>query len=124
MMSIMAILMFFLCPLVFKFLTPVEEVRALATKILKFGVIAEPLYAVSIVASGALRGAEDTLVPSIINLLSIWVVRIILAFILVGSLGLFGVWIAMTAELATRGIALLIRQLTSKYYFKNAKVIV
>lgn len=124
MMSIMAILMFFLCPLIFKFLTPVEEVRALATKILKFGVIAEPLYAVSIVASGALRGAEDTLVPSIINLLSIWGVRIILAFILVGSLGLFGVWIAMTVELSIRGIALLIRQLTSKYYFKNAKVIV
>jgi Na+-driven multidrug efflux pump len=73
-------------------------------------------YAVSIVASGALRGAEDTLVPSIMNLVSIWVVRIGLSILLVGKLGLIGVWIAMATELSVRGILLLIRQLTSKYY--------
>ncbi|MBQ8292253.1 MAG: MATE family efflux transporter [Bacilli bacterium] len=120
-MSLMAIIMFILCPFVFKILTPVEEVRTLATTILRIGLIAEPLYAVSIVASGALRGAEDTLVPSILNLTSIWIVRIGLSIILVGSLGLIGVWIAMASELSVRGILLLIRQQTSKYYFKNAK---
>lgn len=115
-MTLMAILMFILCPLVFRFLTPVIEVRSLATTILRIGLIAEPLYAVSIVASGALRGAEDTLVPSIMNLVSIWVVRIGLSILLVGELGLIGVWIAMATELSVRGILLLIRQLTSKYY--------
>lgn len=122
-MTLMAILMFCLCPVVFNFLTPVIEVRSLATNILRIGLIAEPLYAVSIVASGALRGAEDTLVPSIMNLLSIWIVRIGLSIILVGSLGLVGVWIAMAVELSVRGILLLIRQQTSKYYLKKEKSI-
>jgi Na+-driven multidrug efflux pump len=115
----MAILMFILCPIVFRFLTPVLEVRSLAITILRIGLIAEPLYAVSIVISGALRGAEDTLVPSIMNLVSIWVVRIGLSILLVGKMGLVGVWIAMAVELSVRGILLLIRQLTSKYYVKR-----
>ncbi len=118
-MTLMAILMFILCPIVFRFLTPVIEVRSLATTILRIGLIAEPLYAVSIVTSGALRGAEDTLVPSIMNLVSIWVVRIGLSILLVGKMGLIGVWIAMAVELSVRGILLLIRQLTSKYYVKR-----
>lgn len=118
-MTLMAILMFILCPIVFRFLTPVLEVRSLAITILRIGLIAEPLYAVSIVTSGALRGAEDTLVPSIMNLVSIWVVRIGLSILLVGKMGLVGVWIAMAVELSVRGILLLIRQLTSKYYEKR-----
>lgn len=118
-MTLMAVLMFILCPIVFRFLTPVLEVRSLAITILRIGLIAEPLYAVSIVTSGALRGAEDTLVPSIMNLVSIWVVRIGLSILLVGKMGLVGVWIAMAVELSVRGILLLIRQLTSKYYEKR-----
>lgn len=35
---------------------------------LRIELLAEPLFAVSIVASGALWGAEDTLVPNILNL--------------------------------------------------------
>lgn len=118
-MTFMAIVLFFICPYVFKLLTPVEEVQVLATTVLRIGCFAEPLYGVSIVASGALRGAEDTFIPSILNLLSIWVVRIILSFILVIPLGLVGVWLANTIELCVRGIILLIRQITSKYYFRK-----
>ncbi|MBE6130674.1 MAG: MATE family efflux transporter [Erysipelotrichaceae bacterium] len=123
-MTVMAIMIFVLCPYIFKLLTPVEEVQALAVTVLRIGCFAEPLYGVSIVSSGALRGAEDTLVPSILNLLSIWVVRITLAIILVVPLGLVGVWLANTIELCVRGILLLIRQVTSKYYFrKEVKII-
>ena len=118
-MTFMATLIFVLCPYIFKLLTPVEEVQVLAVTVLRIGCFAEPLYGVSIVASGALRGAEDTLVPSILNLVSIWVVRITLAIILVVPLGLVGVWIANTIELCVRGTLLLIRQKTSKYYFRK-----
>jgi len=97
-------------------LTPDPSVRTLAAEVLRIGLIAEPLYAVSIAASGALRGAEDTLVPSILNLASIWVVRLGLAFLLVVPLGLHGVWAAMAAELCVRGLLLLMRQRRSKYY--------
>lgn len=115
-MSLMAVIMFFAAPYIFNLLTNAENVSTLATTVLRVGLFAEPLYGVSIVASGALRGVEDTFVPSILNLLSIWVVRITLSFILVIPFGLLGVWMANTIELCVRGTVLLIRQLTSKYY--------
>ena len=120
---LISFLLFIICPYVFKLLTPVKEVQILATTVLRIGCFAEPLYGVSIVASGALRGAEDTLIPSILNLLSIWVVRITLSFILVIPFGLIGVWLANTIELCVRGILLLIRQITTKHY-QNTKIII
>ena len=105
-----------ICPWVFRLLTPVEPVQTLAAQVLRIGLIAEPLYGVSIVAAGALRGTGDTLAPSLMNLCSIWVVRLGLALLLVPRLGLRGMWIAMAAELCVRGIVLLARQLTTKYY--------
>ena len=114
-MALTGIIMFIGCPLVFRMLTPVAEVQTVATQILRIGLIAETLYGVSMVSSGALRGAEDTLVPSLLNLFSIWVVRLGLAVLLVGSLGIHGVWIAMAVELCVRGLLLLYRQQHSKF---------
>ena len=80
---------------------------------------AEPLYGISIVAAGALRGTGDTFVPSLMNLGSIWIVRIGLATLLVGPLGLQGVWIAMATELCVRGLLMLYRHKTTPYYKKT-----
>ena len=77
--------------------------------LLRIELLAEPLFAASIVSTGALRGAGDTLIPGILNLISMWGVRISLALILVGRLGLPGVWTAMCIELNVRGILFLIR---------------
>lgn len=120
-MTIMTILMFIFCPFVFMVLTPVKDVRVLSAKVLRIGLLAEPLYGLSVIATGALRGAEDTLVPSILNLLSIWLIRISLCllFVLHFDLGLVGVWMANAIELSIRGIILLIRHCTSKFYFKK-----
>ena len=115
MMALTGIIMFIFCPFVFGLLTPVAEVRTVAAQILRIGLIAEPLYGVSMVSSGALRGAEDTLVPSILNLFSIWVVRLGLALILVPLYGIHGMWTAMAVELCVRGLLLLVRQIKSKY---------
>lgn len=108
-MTLTGILMYFICPAVFHFLTPSQEVRLLATKVLRLELFAEPMYAASIVSSGALRGKGDTLVPSILMLISLWGVRIILSSILIGPMGLTGIWIAMAVELSFRGIVLLLR---------------
>lgn len=110
-----ALVMFFGCPFVFRLLTPDVQVQQLATQVLRIGLLAEPLYGVSIVASGALRGAEDTLVPSLLNLGSIWIVRIGSAVLLVDRFGLHGAWMAMAIELCVRGALLLIRHCRSKY---------
>jgi Na+-driven multidrug efflux pump len=115
-MGLTGVVMMFICPFVFMLLTPVEEVRILSTEVLRIGLLAESLFGVSIVAAGALRGTGDTFVPSVMNLGSIWIVRIGLALLLVKSLGLHGVWIAMAVELCVRGLLLLFRQLKSKYY--------
>lgn len=109
-MTVTGVIMWLLCPLVFRMLTPSAEVRGLAAEVLRIELAAEPLFAISIVASGVLRGAEDTLIPGILNLLSIWVVRIGLSLILVGQMGLHGVWIAMAVELCVRGLLLWGRQ--------------
>ena len=109
-MGAAGVVMYFLCPFVFGILTPDLEVRKLAAEVLRIELIAEPLYGVSIVAAGALRGSGDSVIPSVLNFISIWGVRITLSILLVGRWGLKGVWIAMCAELCVRGILLLIRQ--------------
>ena len=109
-------IMMLICPIVFRVLTPDPSVRTLAAQVLRIELLAEPLFGASIVAAGALRGAGDTFVPSLMNLGSIWIVRLGLAMILVKSLGLHGMWIAMAVELCVRGCLMLYRQRTSKYY--------
>jgi putative MATE family efflux protein len=119
-MSVTGILMYFFCPYVFAFLTPDEEVRRLGAEVLRIELHAEPFFGASIVAAGALRGAGDTLIPGIMNLVSIWGVRITLAKILVGTMGLPGVWTAMMIELIFRGVIFLIRLYRQKWQLKSA----
>ena len=110
-MTVTGILMYFLAPLMMLSLSPDPAVQALGTKVLRIEVFAEPMYAASIVASGALRGAGDTMIPSILNFISLWFVRIPLSWILAKPFGLTGVWIAMCLELICRGILMMIRLL-------------
>ena len=121
-MGCTGLLMMIFCPFVFRLLTPVAEVRTLAAQALRIGLLAEPLFGVSIAAAGALRGAGDTLVPSLLNFGSIWIVRLGLSLLLVGKLWLRGMWIAMAIELCVRGALMLWRQKTSKFYETQSKL--
>lgn len=107
--------MFFLAPAMMAVLTPVTAVRALGVHVLRIEAFAEPLYSVAITATGAMRGAGDTLVPSILVLVSMWGVRIPLSLGLAHLFGLTGVWIAMCAELCLRGILFAIRLKREKW---------
>lgn len=117
-MTCTGILMFFASPIMISILTPDLGVQALGTKMLKIEAFAEPMYAASIVASGALRGAGDTFIPSLMNFFSLWAVRIPLAYFLSKSFGLSGVWIAMCIELIFRGTIFLIRLYREKWIHK------
>ncbi len=108
-------LMFVLAPWLFSLLTPDPEIRALGAYVLRIEAFAEPLFAASIVVAGALRGAGDTLAPSVLNLVSMWGVRLTAAMVLAPRLGLPGVWIAMCGELCIRGILFLVRLLRGKW---------
>ena len=114
-----AVLLFFLAPFMFMMLTPVPEIRDLGTSVLRIVMIAEPFFGASIVAAGALRGAGDPVGPSLLNLISMWGVRITLATILAPRMGLHGVWLAMTIELTVRGILFLHRMLKEQWLEKS-----
>jgi putative MATE family efflux protein len=118
-MGATGLLMAMICPVVFMLLTPDQQVRELAAQVLRIGLIAEPLFGISIVAAGALRGTGDTFVPSLMNLGSVWIVRVGMAMLLVKPLGLHGMWIAMAAELCVRGLLMLYRQKVSRYYHES-----
>ena len=115
MMSAMAIVMFLLAPWMFQLLTPDPQVRELGVLVLRIEVFAEPLFAVSIVAAGAMREAGDTFVPSLLNLVSMWGVRITASALLAPRLGLAGVWLAMCGELCVRGLLFLFRLLRDRW---------
>ena len=109
------VLMYIAAPWIFSMLTPDGAVQTLGAAVLRIEAFAEPLFAASIVAAGALRGAGDTLIPSIIELGSMWGVRITLALLLAPRLGLVGVWIAMCVELCVRGLLFLLRMLRGRW---------
>lgn len=117
-MTVTGGLMFLFAPQAFALLTPDMAVRQLGTKVLRIETFAEPFYGMSIVVAGALRGAGDTLVPSLMNLFCMWGVRITAAWILAPYLGLTGVWIAMCGELCVRGILFFIRLMREKWLHK------
>lgn len=114
-MTFLAVLMYLFAPTIMGLLTSDPEVSALGVKVLRIEAFAETLYAVSIVAYGAFVGAGDTLVPSIMNFGSIWIVRIGLALLLTPKYGLEGYWIAMCVELNIRGIIFLLRLRGNKW---------
>lgn len=108
-MSVLAAVMYITVPDIMAFMTPDIEVQQLTTRVLRIEAFAEPMFAISIVCYGIFMGMGDTLVPSIINLGSIWMVRIPFAALVASRWGLTGVWIAMATELCVRGTVMLVR---------------
>ena len=108
-MGLMGIVMYAFAPQIIGTMTPVDEIRELGVVVLRIEAFAEPMFAAAIIAYGVFVGAANTLVPSLMNFLSIWAVRITLAAALAPSMGLKGVWIAMCIELCFRGMIFLVR---------------
>lgn len=108
-MAVMGVLMWVFAPEMMSLLTPVEEIRMLGSHSLRIEAFAEPFFAAAIVCNGIFVGAGDTLKPAIMNLTSMWVVRLTLAALLAPTYGLTGVWTAMAVELTFRGTIFLVR---------------
>ena len=108
-MALMGVVMYVFAPEMIGVLSPVESIRELGTVCLRIEAFAEPFFAASIVTYSVCVGAGDTMKPAAINLSTMWLVRLTLAYGLSKSYGLEGVWIAMATELTFRGILFLIR---------------
>ncbi|MBQ9364073.1 MAG: MATE family efflux transporter [Bacteroidaceae bacterium] len=116
-MAVMGIIMWVFAPEMMAIITPKTDVITLGTEVLRIEAWAEPGFAAAIVAYSVFVGAGKTLVPSIMNVASIWIVRLSLATLLAPVMGLRGVWIAMAIELCWRGFAFIIK-LTRKGWSK------
>ena len=120
--TVMAVLMFAGAPILTGFLTTDREVIDLSTKALRIVALSEPLFAVSIVVIGALRGAGDSRGPFLLNLCSMWGIRVVSVLLFAHKFGILGVWTAMAGELVFRGIIFLIRLLRGKWTEKNTMI--
>ena len=108
-MTFMGIMMWIFAPELMLIMSPVEDVIALGTKVLRIEAWAEPMFAAAIVCNGIFLGAGDTLKPAFMSLASMWGVRLTLAWYLSKDYGLTGVWLAMAIELTFRGLIFLTR---------------
>ena len=112
-----ALLGFFMClgtgAVLFLFARPIADifsneapVIAETAKMLRIVSFSEPFFALSIVLSGALRGARDVRYPMGVALGCMWGIRAVLAPILIFVFhwGLEAVWTAMALDLTARGI--------------------
>ena len=113
-----AIALYILAPTVFEFLSPDVAVQKLGTQALRIELFSEPLFAASTVIVGALRGAKDTFVPSLITLGCKWGLLLPLSLLLVKNYGLVGVWFAICADFCVRGLLFLLRLLNEKSWMK------
>lgn len=108
-MALMGVIMYVFAPEMIGVLSPVEAIRQLGTTCLRIEAFAEPFFAASIVTYCVCVGAGDTFKPAAINLGTMWLVRLTLAYGLSQNYGLEGVWIAMATELTFRGVLFLVR---------------
>ena len=107
-MGVMGVVMYFGAPFMMGTMTDVPQVIELGVKALRIEAFAEPMFAASIVAYSVFVGMGNTVAPSLMNFISIWAVRLSLAWLLAPSMGLAGVWTAMCAELCFRGLIFLL----------------
>ena len=114
-MAFMGVVMYIFAPEMIGLLSPVTAIQDLGTSILRIEAFAEPFFAAAIVAYSVCVGAGDTLKPSMINLGSMWLIRLTLAYCLASQYGLRGVWFAMAVELSLRGMMFIF------YLFKHLR---
>lgn len=112
--------LFAFAPALMSIFTADAAVIALGARVLRIEAFAEPMFGASIVASGAMQGAGDSTACFVLNLVSMWGIRLTLAFLLAPRLGLVGVWGAMCFELCVRGLLFLIRLARGKWLEKGA----
>ena len=119
-MALSGVGLWIFAPTLMSLFTTDAAVIALGAQVLRIEAWAEPMFGASIVASGAMQGAGDSTSCFVLNIFSMWCIRLTLAFLLAPRLGLMGVWGAMCCELSIRGLLFLIRLARGKWLEKGA----
>lgn len=107
-MTLSAVLLYVFAPEMIGIMSAEEEVRTLGTQILRIEAFAEPMFGASIVAEGVFRGMGKTRISTVLNLISMWCVRLPASLFAANQFGLVGVWVVMCLELCFRGTIFLV----------------
>jgi MATE family multidrug resistance protein len=104
------------------FFTEDPEIIALGTMPLRMVGLIQPLLAGTMIFAGGLRGAGDTRWPMAVTGVSIWLIRLPLAYLLalVFGWGLLGAWGALAIDLSIRGLLNFLRFRSGRW--KTVKV--
>lgn len=91
---------------IFALYTDDSNVIACGVDIIRIYAFSQPFLAIDHVLGGSLRGAGDTKYPMITTFIGVWLLRLVFGYILgvVFDMGIRGVWIAMTIDLAIRSV--------------------
>lgn len=105
-MSVMACLFFVLADFFPRLFTQDAMVRELSANYLRINAFCEPFLALGMVLTGALQGAGDTIRPTFITLIVMWVLRMPLGWLLMFQLhqNAHGAWVAMCATTILGGL--------------------
>ena len=114
-MTFMGMLMWLFAPELMSLMSPVTDIIAQGTEVLRLPAWAEPTCASAIVCNGVPIGAPAPLLPAIMSLMSMWCVRLTLAAWMARDYGLRGVWMAMAIELTFRGLLFLTRLASGRW---------
>ncbi|WP_313636572.1 MATE family efflux transporter [Paenibacillus sp.] len=107
----------FFNPLVSIFHPPAEIVGDIFMIVLINTLAQIPLWSLSFITPSALRAAGDSKFTSMVSMLSMWLFRMVLGYILgiVLNFGILGVWLAMNCEWGIRGLIFLRRFMGKKW---------
>lgn len=118
-MLIAALVLLPVYPVVVRWFSPPEEIIPEIFRICLLAAVAQPvLWSLSFLLPSALRAAGDSKFTSITSLITMWLVRVVLGYILAISfrLGVLGVWSAMVIEWGVRGALFAWRFRGEKWY--------
>ena len=121
-MSAMALIVFIWAEFFASIVAKDSAVLAETVRYLRITMISEPFLALSLVLGGGLQGAGDTRSTMWVTFISMWLIRIPLAWLLSLNLGLgpVGVWSAMVSSMIMQGLMMSWRFHQGKW--KNIKV--
>lgn len=100
------------------FHAPSEIIPTLFTMLVIASIFQPLLWSPSFILPAALRAAGDSSFTSVASLLSMWLFRVVLGYILgiTWGFGIIGVWLSMNTEWGVRGIIFALRLRGKKWY--------
>ncbi len=115
--------LFFAAPVIVSAFNLTPEAVKTAVLVLRcFSIASLPIWPLSFTMPNALRGAGDVRYSMIASIISMWVGRVVVSYILivVFNLGILGVWIGMFVDWYGRGISYYLRFRSKRWLNKKA----